>query len=150
MRKFQFSMQALYDVKRAGEKQAQVHYAVARSRRELLEEQVLACRKEFTREQNRLENLARHGISVHDFQNACAYLKSMRQRSSAMEKDLAQARAAEAEKQQALRKIYRDKKALERLREKQFRTYLIEQKTQEAKETEDLLMFGMLGKLERR
>lgn len=147
MRKFQFSMQALYDVKKADEKQAQVDYVTTRDKREQLEEQARACWEEIAQGQNRLECLAGHGILVHDFQNACVYLKTLRKRAVLLDEDVSRVGAEEVEKQQVLREIYRDKKALERLREKQYSAYLTEQNMKEAKEMEDLLMFGMLEKL---
>lgn len=150
MRKFVFSMQTLYDVKKASEKQALADFAAARDRLQQLEEKARACRDVIGREQSHLDDRARSGIPTVDFQNACAYLKGLRQEALALDAEIQRAQTAVTEKQQALRKIHQDKKALEHLRDTQYRDHLAEQNVREAKETEDLLMSRMLEKLERR
>jgi len=150
MKKFAFTMQALYDVKKAGEKQALAEFAAARNRLQQLEEKTDACRTALERGQSRLEEQAKCGIPACDFQNACTYLKGQRQELLALEEESCRARDVAAEKQQALRKIHQDGKALEHLRETQYRSFLAEQNAREARETEDLLMPGMLKRLEKR
>lgn len=147
MKRFVFSMQALYDVKKAKEKQTLTEYAAAHDALQTLEDKERACRQEILQEQTHLEERAKCGIFACDFQNARTYLGGMRQKAAALEQDVRGARQNAARLQQMLQKIYQEKKALERLRDAQYRDFMAEEHAKEAKATEDLLVFGMLNKM---
>jgi flagellar export protein FliJ len=148
MKRFAFSMQALYDVKLASEKQAQGAYAAARNALDQAEELAQACLAKLQNDELRLEEKARAGMPASDFQNYQAYLKLLRQKHTELQADVEKAREAMLQRQQELQEIYRDKKALERLREEQYQAFMQEQLAKEARETEDLLVFGMMGKMQ--
>ncbi len=145
MKKFEFSMQSLYDVKVATEKQAQVNYAAAREVLERMEEQVRCCRQQIGQTRDRLEKTAQKGISASDFQNASDYLDGLEKQAKAFEEDASKARAEAEKKREALHEIYRDKKALERICEEQRLLFRKEQALKESKEMEDILMGKMAG-----
>lgn len=150
MKRFVFSMQALYDVEKAKEKQTLTDYAAAQETLRILEEKAQICRERIVQEQAHLDESARCGIFAGAFQNARAYLKGLRQQAASLEQDVLEAREAVEQIQQTLRKIYQDKKALERLRETQYHNFMAEQNAEESKATEDLLIFGMLDRMVKR
>lgn len=150
MKRFIFSMQALYDVEKAKEKQTLTDYATAQEVLRTLEEKAKACRERIVQEQTHVDESARCGIFAGAFQNACAYMKGLRQQATILEQDVLKAREEVERVQQMLHKIYQDKKALERLRETQYQYFIAEQNAMESKATEDLLIFGMLDRMVKR
>jgi flagellar FliJ protein len=140
MHKFIFSMQTLYDVRSAAEKQARTAYAAARRAVEQAEEALQSCIDERLREEKRLRADGERGISAGDYQSRSAYIELLSERAEELREKLEQARKTAAQKQQILLDLHRDCKMLERVRENQKLEFQKEENIKESKEMDDLLM----------
>lgn len=147
MRKFIFSMQALLDVKEAAEKQAKADFAAAQRAADEAEQRCEACRREILSEHTALETDARNGMQAVEYQQRRGFLVLLEKQADSLRQALEQARRTVAEKQAALREIYKDKKALERLRASKKAAFEKEEAQKEAKEMDDLLTPGMMTRM---
>ena len=143
MRRFVFTMQSLYDVKTAEEKQAMADWAAAQRAADQAEAARDSCRQKLQQERKKLERDARQGITVLEFQSRCAYEELLQKQVQGLETELCHAREIVRNRQACLQAIYRERKALERVREFQRTAFLKEQNAKEAKELDDLLTPGM-------
>ena len=144
MRRFVFTMQALYDVKTAAEKQAMADWAAAQRAADQAEDARDRCWQRLSQEREKLERDARQGMTVLEFQNRSTYEKLLLQQMQTLETALCQARENARNRQLSLQTIYKERKALERVREFQRTSFLKEQSVIEAKELDDLLAPGMM------
>lgn len=147
MRKFIFSMQALLDVREAAEKQAKADFAAAQRAVDAAERRLDDCRREIRAERGALETDARGGMQAMEYQQRRGFLVLLEKQADSLTQTLSQARKTAAEKQAALREIYKDKKALERLRASQKAAFEKEEAQKEAKEMDDLLTPGMMARM---
>jgi len=143
MRRFLFSMQALYDVKTAAEKQAMADWAAAKRAADQAEAARDRCGQKLLQERKNLEGDARQGITVLEFQSRSAYEKLLQQQVQTLETELSNAREIVRDRQACLQTIYKERKSLERVREVQQTAFSKEQYAKEAKELDDLLAPGM-------
>lgn len=147
MRRFVFSMQALLDVKEAAEKQAKADFAAAQRAADEAQRQCEECRREILSERRSLAENARNGMQALEYQQRRSFLLLLEKKAASLDRALEQARKSVLEKQAALREIYRDKKALERLRASQKAAFEKDEAQKEAKEMDDLLTPGMMARM---
>lgn len=140
-------MQALLDVKGAAEKQAKAEYAAARRAEDEARRRRDGCRREILSERDSLAADSRDGMQAMEYRRRSSFLALLEEQADSLEGALALARKAAAEKQAALREIYRDKKALERLRASQRAAFEKAEAQKEAKEMDDLLTPGMMARM---
>lgn len=140
-------MQALLDVKEAAEKQAKADFAAARRAADEARRRRDECCREILSERNSLEADARGGMQALEYQRRSSFLALLEKHADLLERTMETARKTAAEKQAVLREIYRDKKALERLRASKKAVFEKEEAQKEAKEMDDLLTPGMMARM---
>lgn len=141
MKKFVFSLQAVYDINISAEKQQR-----------MLLEQINAKLNELENEQNRQQQVfgdckakeqseIKRGISSNKLAQYTKYLETLRANINEIKKLIV---IAKREKQKCLNELVQIKrkvKTLEKLREKQYQEYLAEMRKQEQMQTEDFVSF---------
>ncbi|MDR0670730.1 MAG: flagellar export protein FliJ [Oscillospiraceae bacterium] len=139
MKKFVFTMQSLLGVKIAVEKQVRAELAEARRRAERFRRELLEKQEAFARQRAEAERKARRGISVRELrlQNIGfdALFESLARQSR-------KAEVAEEEAGRVRRRLIdtmRERKMLEKLKEKQWNAYREEVRREEALLIDDFL-----------
>lgn len=150
MRKFVFSLQALYEVKAATEKQARTEYAAARRALDKAEEELKHCQQEFRSQQQRLWQSMQEGMPANEYQSCRLYIKLLQEKRDGLKKVKDDAEAAFTQKQQALQEVHQEKRALERVCESHRQAFMKIESQKEAKEMDDLLMPAMARDMRRR
>lgn len=148
MKKFRFSMQAVYDVKSAKERQIKGEYAALKKTENDLLDAKSRVSTGIEEQRRTLETKTAGGISVAEYQNCQDYIKSLYLNLKKIEDDIASAHRAIEKKRAELTDIYKDKKTLEKMCDEQRAAFMKEEKAKEAKSIEDMLTakMGSAGK----
>ena len=143
MKKFKFSMQAVYDVKSAKERQIKGEYAALKKAENDLLDAKNRIRAGIEEQRRKLEAKTAGGISVAEYQNCQDYIKSLYTNLKKIEDDIASTRRAIEKKRAELTDIYKDKKTLEKMCDEQRTAFMKEENAKEAKGIEDMLTAKM-------
>src|SRR5262245_20676069 len=120
MRRFVFRLEQALTLRRRLEEQAQVAFAESERQRELEEAQLLEIRRERERHEICRAGLQRQNLDIASLVDADRYAEAPARTQSSQEQRLVVADAAVDATRDALQQRYRDREALERLRERQF------------------------------
>jgi flagellar FliJ protein len=143
MKKFVFSLNALYEVKKAQKDRLQTELAAAEAvYRAALErktelEQTLEDRKD------EFETKASGGMTVSDLKGYAVYFEEMQERIKAAGKEADRALREVNQRRNELVAIFKEIKVLEKLYEKQYGEYLKEMEKSETKAVEDIVSFNI-------
>jgi flagellar FliJ protein len=141
MKKFVFSLNALYEVKKTQKDRLQtelaaaeaVHRAAVQRKDEL--ERTLEDRKD------EFEAKASGGMTVSDLKGYAVYFEEMQDRIKAAGKEVDRALREVNQRRNELVSIFKEIKVLEKLYEKQYADYLKEMEKSETKAVEDIVSF---------
>lgn len=141
MKKFVFSLNALYEVKKSQKDKIQAEYAAAEAAyRAALQkkenmEKTLADKKEL------FEIKAAEGMTVSDFKGYAEYFEEMQEHIKAAAIESEKAQREVSHKRNELVAVFKEIKVLEKLYEKQYGAYLKELEKSETKAVEDIISF---------
>ncbi|HOQ15006.1 MAG TPA: flagellar export protein FliJ [Bacillota bacterium] len=141
MKKFVFPFDSLYRVKQSLKDKLQAEYYAAEAElRKAIEKRdgLLAIRKEET---EAYEAIAVHGISPGTIEAYSDFFNELENMISLASKQVDIARRKAEQKRSELAEIYKEVKALEKLRERKYADYLDEQQKAEAVVIQDILSF---------
>ncbi|MGE4353946.1 MAG: flagellar export protein FliJ [Oscillospiraceae bacterium] len=141
MKKFVFQLETLYKLKKNQKETYQNEYAVAESVfvkayqiKERLEESIEA-------ESLKYEATAKDGMTVCEMRILAVFLDDLQKRHELAAAEAEHARQTAERKHQALIHTYKEVKSLEKLREKQYEEYLIQEEKRANSGIEDLISF---------
>jgi flagellar FliJ protein len=145
MKKFVFSLASLMKVRENAKERLTVEYAEAenalnaalKKKKYLENSHALLCME--------YENQAAGGVKPADIHAVKVYLEELQTQIKAAAIEAKQAKIKAENKRLELAEVYKEIKALEKLREKQYREYLAEAEKQEVKIREDILAFNVTG-----
>ena len=142
MKRFHFSLQALYQVKMTKKDKAQADYAAARAAMDqaIVKKAQILDQLDQGGRNHRKKMMS--GITLPELQAYANYFDDLRKSAEEAEGDIVKRRKIADRRQAELVEFYRELKLLEGLREKQYQAYLKEENAKEAKELENLLAFN--------
>lgn len=145
MKRFVFSLSALLEMKQAQKVQLQKEYAQAKARldRALCEKDALD--RAYRDETERYEQRVKKGITAGDIKTYAAYFMDFEEKIKSSASQVARAQEEAGAKQKELVEIFKEVKSLEKLREKQYEEYRMEEGKQETKLVDDILAFKITG-----
>ncbi len=141
MKKFVFSLRALFDVKKAQKDKLQAEYAAAEAahraavrKKEELESTLSEKTKEY-------EEKARKGMTVADLTGYAIYLQELQEQIKQAAIAVDRARREAELRRNELVTVHKEIKVLEKLYEKQYSEYLKEIEKSETKAIEDIMSY---------
>ena len=146
MKKFTFSLHALFEIKKTLKEKAQADYAAAEA---ALDEAIcvkVALDRIFLNENDKYQKKVIKGITAGDMEAHSIYFEELREMIATAESDVTRLQETVRCRQAALVEIFKEIKVLEKLRQKQYLEYLSQQEKQDAGAREDLLAFNITGK----
>lgn len=147
MKKFQFSLQVLLDVRNREEKNAKNDLSIKKMELSELESQLEQVKKEKELYENKLRQSAQNSISVDQYQAYYIYLDKLEDRITDL-KSLIQNVENQCEKLlEKLVEIRKMIKMLETLKEQKYREYLKESEKEEIKLMDDFINSREIQKL---
>lgn len=146
MKKFVFSLYALFEMKKTQKDQLQTEYAEAEALLDQALREKAALDKVCADESERYEAKVKKGITAGDIGAHAVYFADLREKIAAAAGHAAFAQEEAARKQTALIEVFKEVKSLEKLRQKQYREYLMEGAKRETSICEDILSFQVTEK----
>lgn len=146
MKKFSFTLDSLFELKKAQKDQRQKEFAEAKARLEKAMHEKDSLEKTYTDENEKYEKKVNKGVTAGDIEFYAIYFKDLRGKIAAAACEIARAQEEAGAKQEALVEAFKEIKSLEKLRDKQYEEYLTEEAKQESKLREDILAFDLSGK----
>ena len=136
MAKFIYRMQSILNIKLKMEDQAKMEFGAARHRLDLENErlEILAGRRQQYLEEGR--DLQKDRLSVREIINNREYVKRMDEQIQLQKKNIELAEKALEQARIKLRMVMQERKMHEKLREKAFEEFIMEEKELESKETD--------------
>jgi flagellar FliJ protein len=141
MKKFVFSLSALFDVKKTLRDKLQGEYAAAEAAYRAAVEKKEALEKTLDEKKEEYEVKTKKGMTVGDLQGYDAYFEEMQGRIKAAARDVEKALREANQKRSELVAVFKEIKVLEKLYEKQYNEYLKELEKSETKAVEDIVSF---------
>jgi len=145
MKKFMFSLDSLLEIKKTLKEKAQAEYADAHAVLEKAECEKVRLDKIFEDESEKFEAKVKKGITVGDIQANMIYFDQLQVMIRNALKDVNRAQEDANRKQMILIELFKEIKVLEKLRQKQYLTYLLEEGKKETNASEDILSFNITG-----
>jgi len=146
MKKFEFSMSALFEMKKTRKDELQKEFADAKAKLERALCEKVTLDQICTVESEKYEAKVKKGVTAADIEAHTIYFKELRDKMLAAANQVTYAQLEVNQKQEALVETFKEIKALEKLKEKQYRGYLLEEEQQENKIREDILVFNITKK----
>lgn len=146
MKKFVFSLNALYEVKKAQRDKLQVEYAEAEAAYKLAAEKKAGLEKTLDEKKAEYEVRAKNGMTVGDLQGYDNYFEELMDaiRLAGIEEDRALREANN--KRGELVAVFKEIKVLEKLYERQYDEYMKELEKSETKAVEDIVSYNAADK----
>jgi len=143
MKKFVFQLDALYSIKKTLKDKLQAEYAEAEA---ILESAVLKkdrMEKTIEEESEKFKAKARSGIAVYEIQTNEAFLEDLLKQHKAAVADTERARRNAERKRNELLGVFQETKALEKLRDRQYKEFLVQAEKHEMNVVEDILSYNI-------
>ena len=141
MKKFIFSLNALYDVKKTLRDKIQAEYAAAEAAYRAAVRKKEELERTLDEKKEEYEQKARQGMTVGDLLGYDIYFEELQGQIVAAEKEADRALAEVNRKRNELVAVFKEIKVLEKLYEKQYGEYLKELEKSESKAIEDIVSF---------
>lgn len=141
MKKFVFSLNALFEVKKTQKNKLQAEFAAAEAAYRVAVEKKAELEKTLDDKKEEFEVKAANGMTVSDLQGYDAYFEEMQDRIKAAGKEVDRALREANQKRNELVAIFKEIKVLEKLYEKQYSEYLKEFEKSETKAVEDIISY---------
>lgn len=141
MKKFVFSLSALYEVKKTLKDKIQAEYAAAEAIYKAAAERKLNLELTLDKKREEYEYKARSGMTVGDMQGYIVYFVEMQEQIKAAEYEAERALKEANHKRNELISVFKEIKVLEKLYEKQYGEYLKDLGKSETKTVEDIMSF---------
>ncbi len=146
MKKFEFPLRALYDVKTTQKEEKQGEYLNAQA----IQDQVSARKEELKRSleagRKKCADRMQQGITTRELQVYGAFLEEQQTQLERARADLLRAQQVTEQRRGELVALHKEIKMLDKLREEQYRAYLVEVNKKETSAIEDVLTFDLLKK----
>ncbi|MPM15778.1 hypothetical protein SDC9_62150 [bioreactor metagenome] len=143
MKRFVFSLDALFELKKNLKDKIQAEYAQAEAALDKALCVKVALDKVYMDENERYEQKAQRGITAADAGAHVIYFDELQQAIATATEDVMRAQDEANRKQGLLLEIHKEIKTLEKLRRKQYLEYLAEEEKQEANARDELVAFSM-------
>ncbi len=143
MKKFVFTLNALYEVKKTQRDKIQAEYAAAEAAYRAAVEKKDTLEKTLDEKKEEHEIKARNGMTVGDLLGYDNYFEELQGRIKAASNEVDRALRAVNQKRNELVTIFKEIKVLEKLYEKQYGEYLKELEKSETKAVDDILSFNV-------
>lgn len=144
MKRFEFPLRALYDVKSTQKEEKQGEYLTAQA----VQEQFAARKEELTRilavERKKCTERMCQGVTTRELQVYGAFLEEQQKQLEYTCVELSRAQQVTELRRGELVSLHKELKMLDKLRDEQYRTYLVEVHKKEANAIEDVLAFDLL------
>ncbi len=144
MAKFVFTMHSVYDLKVAEERKMKLELASALDNVRKLEAEKAELEDAVSRTIQKMNARSAKGMTAGDYQNYYSFIDLTRENIEKTAEKIKKAQQIADKKQEQLNQIYKDKKALEKLSEEQYKEFLKEEALKESKELEDILRINTL------
>lgn len=141
MKKFQFSLSALYNVKKMQRDKLQAEFAAAEVAHRAAVEKKAALEKTLDDKQSEFEEKASGGMTVGDINGYAVYFEELQERIKAAGLDAERALREVNQKRGELVAVFKEIKVLDKLYEKQYSDFLKEFEKSEAKAVEDIVSY---------
>ena len=141
MKKFVFSLNALYDLKKTQKDRLQAEFAAAEAAYRAAVERKANLEKTLDDKKEEFEKKASNGMTVSDLHGYDAYFEELQDRIKAAGKDVDRALREVNQKRNELVAVFKEIKVLEKLYEKQYSEYMKDYEKSETKAVEDIVSF---------
>jgi len=141
MKKFVFSLNSLYEVKKTQKDKLQAELAALEAIYRAAVEKKTNLEKTLEEKKKEFELKAASGMIVSDLQGYSAYFEELEEYILTAGKEVDKALRDVSQKRNELVSIFKEIKVLEKLYEKQYSEYLKDIEKSETKEVEDILSF---------
>lgn len=131
MAKFVFTMHSVYDLKVAEERKMKLELASAIENVRTLESEKAALEDTVSRTIQKMNASSAKGMTAGEYQNYYSFLDLTRENIEKTVEKIKNAQHIADKKQEQLNQIYKDKKALEKLSEEQYKEFLKEEALKE-------------------
>lgn len=144
MKKFTFTLHTLLDLNISLEKQQKNELAIINRRIQILNDEKLQKEFEITQVQIQLSEKLKTLCDVDTLSNSNRYITALNYKIRGIEELLDEQNLQRQNVQEELTKTMIKRKSLEKLKEKQYKQYLAELKTEEEKASDDFVTFSYL------
>jgi flagellar export protein FliJ len=144
MAKFVFTMHSVYDLKVAEERKMKLELATANENVRKLEAEKTELEDTVSRTIQKMNSHSAKGMTAGEYRNYYSFIDLTRENIEKTAEKIKKAQQIADKKQEQLNQIYKDKKALEKLSEEQYKEFLKEEAIKESKELEDILRINTL------
>lgn len=141
MKKFVFSLNALYEVKKSLKDKLQAELAAAEAVYRAAVEKKENLEKTLDEKKADFEAKASNGMTVNDLQGYAIYFEDMQERIKTAGKEVDRALRDVNQRRNELVSVFKEIKVLEKLHEKQYSEYLKDLEKSETKAVEDIVSF---------
>lgn len=141
MKKFVFSLGALYEVKKTLKDKIQAEYAAAEAAYKAAAEKKLELELTLDKKREDYELKAKNGMTIGNMQGYAVYFVEMQERIKAADMEAERAQKEANHKRNELISIFKEIKVLEKLYEKQYGEYLKDLEKSETKSVEDIMSY---------
>jgi flagellar protein FliJ len=146
MKKFVFSLSALYEVKKTQKDKLQTEFAAAEAAYRAAAEKKTSLENTLAEKKNEFEVKASTGMTVSDLRGYAFYFEEMQEYIKAAASEADKALREANHKRSELVSIFKEIKVLEKLQEKQYSEYLKDLEKSETKAVEDIISFNVSDK----
>jgi flagellar FliJ protein len=146
MKKFVFSLNALYEVKKTLRDKVQAEYAAAEAAYKAAVERKESLERTLDEKKEEYEIKAKKGMTVGDLQGYDNWFEELQGRIKAAGLEVERALREANHKRNELIAVFKEIKVLEKLYEKQYSEYLKELEKSETKAVEDIVSFKVTDK----
>ena len=147
MKKFVYSLDPLYKVKTTTKEKLQTEYMAAQTAFGEAYQKRQQIQDTLSEETQKYEAKVKGtGITAGDMLTYGLFFEDLQDREIAAAKDLERARRNASRKQEELTGVFREVKMSEKLREKQYEEYRINEEKKEKSVIEDLLSYNVAGR----
>lgn len=146
MKKFVFSLDALYKVRKAMKDSLQAEYSAAAAALEEARARERGIQDTLTAETQCFEAKMKNGMTAGDLQVYCRFIEELRQKEKAASAETERAAYYAGQKRAELVDVFKEVKTIEKLREKQYEAFITEEEKEENKALDNLISYNIAGK----
>lgn len=133
MKKFVFSLETLLSVRKEKERQVQSELIEAEGKKRIVEERIVALQEKGRQAESEMKQTKQRTFSVQELRENLDYLDSIRSQVERMQDDLLRVCNVVASCKTALAEAMKERKALDRLKEKQYEAWETQCRQEERK-----------------
>lgn len=141
MKKFVFTLNALFDVKKTQKDKLQAELGAAEAAHRAAVEKKAGLESTLDHKKEEFEKKASGGMTVSDLTGYDYYFEEMQERIKTAGKEVDKAQREVNQKRNELVSVFKEIKVLEKLYEKQYSEYLKDMEKSETKAVEDIVSF---------